>query len=82
MRVLYAVAPEAICTSTFPEGVLDVFMNARSGRLLEREGTRSQVPSVSRANVVPDSKMRVLKLEDWEAMWTSTVFVPVEEVLM
>jgi hypothetical protein len=68
--------------STFPEGVLAVFMNARSGRVPDFGGTRDQVPSVSRAKVVPDSKMRVLKPEDWEAMWTSTVFVPVDDVLM
>lgn len=68
--------------STFPEGVLDILMNARSGRTPELEGTRDQVPSVSGPKVVPDSKMRVWKPEDWEAMWTSMELVPVEEVLM
>lgn len=57
-------------------------MKARSGKRLEREGTRSQVPSVSGAKVVPASKMRVLKVEEAEAMWTSTRPVPVLEVLM
>jgi hypothetical protein len=71
-----------MCTSTLPLPALLVLMKTRSGRLPDFAGIRSQVPSVSRANVVPASKMRVLKLEDAEAMWTSTVFVPVLCVLM
>jgi len=68
--------------STFPDGVLEVLMNARSGSAPDFAGTRDHVPSVSGANVVPASKMRVLKEEDWEAMCTSTELLPVEEVLM
>jgi hypothetical protein len=65
-----------------PVPVLDVLMNARSGRVPALAGMSSQVPSVSRAKVVPDSQIRVWKCDFWEAMWTSTVPVPVLLVLM
>ena len=71
-----------MCTSTFPDGVLLVLMKARSGSALDLEGTRIQVPSFSRPNVVPASKIRVAKLEDEEAICTSTELVPVLRVLM
>ena len=69
-------------TSTECVPVLEVLMNARSGRVPVLAGMRSQVPSFSRPKVVPDSQMRVWKLDFREAIWTSTVPVPVLLVLM
>jgi hypothetical protein len=62
-----------------PVGRLD---GVRSGFRPVLPGIRSQVASVWRLKVVPDSQMRVWKCEFWESMWTSTVPILVLLVLM